>query len=60
MKTNPKLHNLMLFFGICGDDEINSYNMYLGRLYELKLELEDALDECQDELSNVLQEKKPF
>lgn len=60
MKTNPKLVNLLLMFGVCEEEELKSCNRYLGRLYELKLELEDALEDCQNEISKVLNEKNPF
>jgi hypothetical protein len=61
MKVNEKLLNLFLMFGICGmDEEINSYNRYLGRLQELKLELDDAMFECDVEIERVEQERRPF
>lgn len=61
MKVNDKLSNLFLMFGICGmDEEINSHNRYLGRLHELKLELDDAMFECEGEIERVEQERRPF
>ena len=42
MKINEELSNLLYAFGIYQEDEISSCNMYLGRLYELTFELEDA------------------
>lgn len=61
MKVNDNLSNLFLMFGICGmDEEINSYNRYLGRLQELKLELDDAMFECDEEIRKVEQERRPF
>lgn len=61
MKVNDNLSNLFLMFGICGmDEEINSYNRYLGRLQELKLELDDAMLECDEEIRKVEQERRPF
>lgn len=60
MKVNDNLSNLFLMFGICGmDEEINSHNHYLGRLNELKLELEDAMLECEGEIERVEQERIP-
>lgn len=61
MKVNDKLSNLFLMFGICEmDEEISSYNRYLGRLHELKLELEDAMLECDEEIRKIEQERRPF
>lgn len=60
MEVNDKLSNLFLMFGICGmDEEINSHNRYLGRLHELKLELDDAMFECEGEIERVEQERRP-
>ena len=60
MKVNDKLENLFLAFGICGmDEEINSLNTYLGKLYELKSELEDAVIQCENEISKNEKEKRP-
>ena len=59
MKINEELSNLHYAFGVCQEDEINSYNRYLGRLYELKFELEDALEACTNEIKKVEQERKP-
>ena len=61
METNSNLSNLFYTFGICDPsrfNEINSYNRYLGRLHELKLELEDAIEECNEEIKKVEEEKK--
>lgn len=63
MKVNRELENLMYFFGVYSsevDGDMRSYNMYLGRLLELKLELEDALSKCENEIKNIDQERKPF
>lgn len=60
MKINEELSNLFYAFGIYQEDEIGSYNKYLGRLYELKFELEDALGVCTNEIKKVEQERKPF
>lgn len=63
MKVNRELENLMHFFGVYSsevDGDMRSYNMYLGRLLELKLELEDALSECENEIKNIDQERKAF
>lgn len=59
MKINEELSNLLYAFGIYQEDEISSCNMYLGRLYELKFELEDALESCTNEISRLEQERKP-
>ena len=61
MKVNGELENLMSFFGVYSsevDGDMRSYNMYLGRLLELKLELEDALSKCENEIKNTDQERK--
>ena len=63
MKVNRELENLMYFFGVYSsevDGDMRSYNMYLGRLLELKLELEDALSKCEIEIKNIDLERKPF
>ena len=59
MKINEELSNLLYAFGVYQEDEINSCNRYLGKLYELKFELEDALDACINEIKKVEQERKP-
>ena len=64
MEINGDIEGLMGVFGVCGgamfNDEITTYNRYLGRLYELKFELEDALDECNNEINKIQKERKPF
>ena len=60
MKVNDNIANLLYAFGICDTDDINSYNRYLGRLHELKLELDDAMLECDEEIRKVEQERRPF
>ena len=63
MKVNDDLSNLLLMFGVCGmDEDISSLNInrYLGRLHELKLELEDAMFECDEEIRKIEQERRPF
>ena len=63
MEINGNIENLMYALGVHQDEimgEINSYNRYLGKLYELKFELEDALDECINEINKIQKERKPF
>lgn len=63
MEKNENIENLMYAFGVHQDEimgEINSYNRYLGKLYEFKFELEDALDECIREINKIQKERKPF
>ena len=60
MKINEDLSNLFYAMGISDTEDIHSYNRYLGKLYELKLELEDALESCENEITKVINEKKQF
>ena len=60
MKINEDLSNLFYAMGISDTEGIHSYNRYLGKLYELKLELEDALEICENEITKVMNEKKQF
>lgn len=59
MRINEDLSNLLYVMGISDSEDIHSYNRYLGKLYELKLELEDALEACENEITKVMNEKKP-
>lgn len=60
MKINEDISNLLYVMGISDTEDIHSCNRYLGKLYELKLELEDALKACENEITKVMNEKKPF
>ena len=59
MKINEEISNLLYVMGISDTEDIHSYNRYLGKLHELKLELEDSLEACENEITKVMNEKKP-
>ena len=58
MEKSENISNLLYVFGICDTDEITTRNCYLGRLHELKLDLQDAIEECNEEIKKVEEEKK--
>ena len=51
-------YNLMLMFGIIDMDTNPNDVVTLPHLYELRMNLEDALDECNLEFSKLENERK--